>query len=70
MSVTGTAGENKWRETQKACLLKLSGNEAWRDECRLRYVPSGLLEVIMGKHSARYQAPLLAFFPNLRQYER
>lgn len=62
MSVTGTAGENKGRETQKACLLKLSGNEAWRDECRLKYLPSGLLEVIMGKHSPRYQAPLPAFF--------
>lgn len=57
MSVTGTAGENEGRETQKACLLKLSGNEAWRVECRLRYLPSGLLEVIMG-----YQAPLPAFF--------
>lgn len=61
MSVTGTAGENEGRETQKAC-LKLSGNEARRVECRLRYLPSGLLEVIMGKYSARYQAPLPAFF--------
>lgn len=61
MSVAGTAGENKGRETQKAC-VKLSGNEAWRDECRLRCLPSGLLEVIMGKHSARYQVPLPAFF--------
>lgn len=31
-------------------------------QTKVPYLPSGLLEVIMGKHSARYQAPLPAFF--------
>lgn len=39
-------------------------------QTKVLYLSSGLLEGIMGKYSARYQAPLPAFFPNLRQYER
>lgn len=31
-------------------------------QTKVLYLPSGLLEVIMGKHSARYQAPLPAVF--------
>lgn len=31
-------------------------------QTKVLYLPSGLLEVIMGKHSASYQAPLPASF--------
>lgn len=72
MSVTGTAGENKGRETQKACLLKLSGNEAWRDECRLggKVFTFWSARSNHGQTLGKVSSPFASLFPNLRQYER